>query len=50
MQSAIQSLFVAKDSYQDMPHQVYPRLANYEDGHYSYGRKECLTITESFIC
>ncbi len=35
MQSAIQSLFVAKDSYQDMPHQVYPRLANYEDGHYS---------------
>lgn len=41
MQNAIQSLFVAKDSddyesnYQDMPHQVYGKLANYQDGYYS---------------
>lgn len=35
MQNAVQSLFVAKDSYQDMLHQAYPKLANYEDGYYS---------------
>jgi hypothetical protein len=35
MQNAIQSLFVAKQSYKDMPHQAYRKLADYEDGYYS---------------
>lgn len=35
MQNAIQSLFVAKDSYKDIPHQAFRKLANYEDGYYS---------------
>jgi len=35
MQNAIQSLFVAKQSYKDMPHQAYRKIANYEDGYYS---------------
>lgn len=42
MQSAIQDLFVAKDSSdkdmpprEDMPHQAYPKFAKYEDGFYS---------------
>lgn len=36
MQQAIQTLFVAKENYEDVPHQVFPRLANYEDGYYSF--------------
>lgn len=35
MQDAIQSLFVAKQGYKDMPHQAYRKLADYEDGYYS---------------
>jgi len=35
MQNAVQSLFVAKGSYQDMPHQAYFKAANYENGYYS---------------
>ncbi|NLV22279.1 MAG: hypothetical protein GXY49_09875 [Syntrophomonadaceae bacterium] len=35
MQNAIQSLFVAKQGYKDMPHQAYRKLADYEDGYYS---------------
>ncbi len=42
MQRAIQYLFVVKDSidkdvayYEDMPHQDYRKLANYQDGYYS---------------
>jgi hypothetical protein len=35
MQNAIQSLFVAKDSYGEMPHQAYFKFANYEDSYYS---------------
>ena len=35
MQNAINSLFVAKESYKDMPHQAYRKLANYEEGYYS---------------
>lgn len=35
MQNAIQSLFVAKESYADMPHQPFSKLANYIDGYYS---------------
>lgn len=35
MQNFIQSMFVAKESYQDMKHQAFPKLANYENGHYS---------------
>jgi len=35
MQNAIQSLFVAKQSYKDMPHQAYRKIANYEDSYYS---------------
>ncbi len=39
MQLAIQSLFAAKESYQDMPHQNYGRLANFEGGYYSPPRE-----------
>lgn len=35
MQNAIQSLFVARDRYADMPHRAFRKLANYEDGYYS---------------
>lgn len=35
MQNAIQSIFVAKESYKDIPHQAFRKLANYEDGYYS---------------
>jgi len=35
MQNAIQSLFVAKESYKDMPQQAYRKLAKYENGYYS---------------
>ncbi len=35
MEDAIQSLFAAKDSYEQMPHQAYRKFANYEDGYYS---------------
>ncbi len=35
MQNYIQSLFVAKDSYQDMTHQAFRKLAAYENGYYS---------------
>lgn len=35
VQNAIQNLFVAKESYKDIPHQAYRKLANYEDGYYS---------------
>lgn len=35
MQNAIQSLFVARDSYQDMTHQAFRKLATYENGYYS---------------
>lgn len=35
MQNAIKNLFVAKDSYKNIPHQAFRKLANYEDGYYS---------------
>lgn len=35
MQKAIRSLFVAKESYEEMPHQAYRHLVNYQDGYYS---------------
>lgn len=36
MENAIQTLFVAKNyNHQDMPHQAYPKIANYKDGYYS---------------
>ncbi len=35
MQKAIQSMFVAKESYADMQHQAFRKLAVYQDGYYS---------------
>ncbi|GEM_PF-4292220 len=35
METAVKSLFAAKGRYDEMPHQAYPKFANYGDGYYS---------------
>ncbi|MFZ7103156.1 MAG: hypothetical protein ACOWWO_10960 [Peptococcaceae bacterium] len=35
VENAIESLFIAKESYDKMPHHPYRKLADYEDGYYS---------------
>lgn len=48
MQNTIQSLFVAKKSYKDMPQQEYRKLALYEDGYYSPWPEEGLDHDRMF--